>query len=231
MNHFENLSTLLLGFMKSPTHLDASNFPALKEFRCDDCSLESINLSQNSELNSFEIWGNRYLTELDLSNSPKLEKLNLSEVKLININLGNQQLLKEVYIVGHALYKHTQVNINLTGASVLESLEVFFLGIDHIDLSNNLELTSLRIIGSNIQSLDVGSTKLKSLAIESSNIASLDTSSFLDLRSLVLVDNQIVSLDLENNVLLELLNLKGNPLSDDMFDYLESITWIDRIEF
>ncbi|ALO33746.1 hypothetical protein CMT41_02720 [Colwellia sp. MT41] len=231
MNLFENLSNLSLYYMKSPIHFDGSNFPALKAFRCDNCSLESIDLSQNSELNSFEIWGNTYLTELDLSNSPKLEKLNLSKVTIMNLNLGNQQLLKEAYIVGDALYKNTQLNINLTGATALESLEMFFVGIEHLDLSNNLELTSLQINYSTIQSLDIGSTKIQHLGINYSDIVSLDTSTFIDLRSLVLVENKIVSLNLENNVLLELLNLKGNPLSDGMLDYLESITWIDRIEF
>lgn len=230
MNLFENLSDLQLGFMKSPTHLDASNFPVLKKFRCDNCSLESINLSQNSELSSFEIWKNRYLTELDLSNNPKLELLNLSDVKILDINLGTQLLLKKAYISGDALYKDTKLNINLTGAIALESLEMFFVGIEHIDLSNNLELTSLQINYSNIHSLNLGSTKIQHLVINYSDIVNLDTSTFLDLRSLVLVDNQIVSLDIKNNVLLELLNLKDNPLSDDMFDYLQAIMWIERIE-
>jgi hypothetical protein len=231
MNLFKNLSNLQLGYMKSPIHIDGSNFPALKTFRCDNCSLESIDLSQNNELNSFEIWGNRYLTELDLSNSPKLAKLNLSEVKIMNLNLGIQLLLKEAYIVGDALYKNTQLNINLTGSTALESLEMFFVGIKHFDLSNNLELTNLQINHSNIQSLDIGSAKIQHLEINYSDIVNLDISTFLDLRTLVLVENKIVSLDLENNVLLELLNLKDNPLSDSMLDNLASITWIDRIEF
>ncbi|QDP01450.1 hypothetical protein [Thalassotalea sp. PS06] len=230
MSQFYNLKTLHLGYMGSQVDFDGSLFPNLQTFRCDDCGIQTMDLSQNPELTSFEIWTNRYLNELDFSHNPNLTKLNLAGVSIIDLDLGSQEFLQEAYLVGRNPYRDLRF-LDFSEATALEKLDMLFIGADYLDLSNNKALSWLDIRNSNLESIVIGSQVLQRYAVMDSYLYSVDVEAFPELRSLVLYGNQIGYINLDQNPNLELVNLEKNPLSTEMLSYLQSISWVDRIVY
>jgi len=230
LNIFTNLTTLRLGWSSSLVEFDGKAFPFLTEFRCDDCGIFSLDISQNPELKSLEIWGNKYLENLDFSNNPKLSKLQLSDVSILNLILGQQNNLTEIYLVGN--YSHeTFINLDFTEATALERVEMRYIGANYLDLSQNINLTYLLVSGIYIEDIDMNTSKLRELSITNSAIVTFDISEFTELVAVVLYGNNIVNVNLDYNQKLELANFENNPLSTDMIEYLESLTRIDRVVF
>lgn len=230
LNIFTNLTTLRLGWGSSLVQFNGKAFPFLSEFRCDDCGIYNLDLSQNEELSSLEIWGNRYLENLDFSHNPKLSQLKLSDVFVLNLILGQQNDLTEIYLDGNALHD-AFINLDLTEATALERVEMRNIGIDYLDLSQNINLSNLLVSGRYLENIDMNTNKLRELSITNSAISTFDISEFIELTTVVLYGNQIAYMNLDYNEKLELVNFGNNPLSTDMIEYLESLTWVDRVLF
>lgn len=228
LNIFTNLTTLRLGWGSTLVEFDGQAFPFLREFRCDDCGIYNLDISQNQELQSFEIWGNQYLENLDLSNNSKLTQLNLSDVSVLNLTLGQHSNLTEIYLVGN--YSHDAfINLDLTEATALERVEMRYIGTDYLNLSQNINLTELIVSGIYLENVDMNTSKLKELSITNSAISAFDISEFIELKAIIFYGNNIGYVNLDYNSKLELANFENNPLSIEMVDYLESLTWIDRV--
>ena len=230
LNIFTNLTHLYLGIGYSIIDFNGEAFPYLTTFRCDDCGIINVELSQNQELESFEIWGNKYLESLDLSSNTKLSTLNLSEVPILNLTLGQHDKLKEAYIHGDYFYE-SFLNLDFSKATALENLSLSHIGASHLDLSQNINLIFFQASGKYLENIDINGQQLSHLSLSNTPLTTFDTSNFSELESLILWGNNITNVNLDYNQKLTLVNLRGNPLSEDMIDYLESITWIERVVY
>ncbi len=231
---FTNLTTLGLGKSTTVVEFDGKSFPYLTTFDCYECGLITADISENPELESFEIWGNKYLEELDFSHNPQLSTLNLSNVVIRNLVLGVHDNLTEAYLVGESftggsLYG-ALINIDLTKATALERLEMMRIGATHLDLSSNTNLTSLSVWGANnLETIDISSQKLQEVSISDSAIAAFDTAEFTELSFVAINGSQIAYMNFDYNLKLEMINLTNNPLSQEMMDYLDSLTRVEQV--
>ena len=83
-----------------------------------------------------------------------------------------------------------------------------------IDLTYNVNLTSLSLVGNALASVDLSqNTELKSLSVDFNQLTALDVSHNTKLTHLTCSSNQLTILNLSNNPLLEYLNCSNNDLA------------------
>ena len=156
--------------------MDLSGIPALEFLYCDENQLDELDVSDLTDLNSFDCWGND-LTELDLSQNSALITLNCC---------GN--LLDTLDVSGNA-----ELQYLFCGGNNLEAL----------DVTGNLYLIQLYCWGNRIESLDVAkNTLLEELSCTGNQLTSLDVSDLSHLTFLACLDNaSLVWLDITETAL------------------------------
>jgi len=112
------------------------------------------------------------------------------------------------------------VNTKLSNLSGIEHftnlvyLNASVNNISSVDLSSNLELLTLYLVGNQIDSIDISSNvKLERLSVAKNNLTYLDISKNTDLGMLSLYENQLTSLDLTKQTKLISAYLYDNNLS------------------
>ncbi|AXT52559.1 hypothetical protein D1818_17605 [Aquimarina sp. BL5] len=147
------------------------DFLALKELKANANNITSIDLSQNTvletliiganDLTSIDISNNTFLkrldilyndiTTLDTSNNPNLETLNAYNTDVVSYDFSSNPLLRNVQLYNNNFLTALDVS-NLTQ---LDQLRLDNTGITDLDVSNNLNLRIIRVNQSNINTLDL----------------------------------------------------------------------------
>ncbi|MCP9610986.1 DUF6383 domain-containing protein [Coprobacter tertius] len=125
-------------------------------------------------------------------------------------DINNATQLKKITIQGHALSGlDISKNVNLTSLSLNgNGLTVA------PDLSNNTELTSIDLSLNALKSLNVSKNeKLGTLKCNDNQLTTIDLSKNTELKYLYIGNNLLTTIDLSNNTLLNYLSLPGNLLT------------------
>ena len=116
---------------------------------------------------------------------------------------------KSIYLVGTNVYSLAGIEY----FTELEDLDVSFVTLREIDITNNKKLKSLTCYDAKLTSLDLSkNTELEFLDCADNKLTSLDLSKNTKLKSLDCYENLIDELDLRNNTELTSLNCYGNHL-------------------
>ena len=201
---FLSLDTLSLSELQNSdiSHLDMSVVPWLKYLDCynQNGQIDSINLSQNTDLQFLDASGNT-ITDLDLSNNPMLEYLTCNFTQLSDIDLSNNLFLKDLWI------NHN----NLTS----------------LDLALNDSLISLRCSGNAITELDLSNKpNLELVFCEANNLSVLELNNAPELGRLWCRQNLISELDVLNKPNLSQLFAGENLLTSLDLSSCGSLIWI-----
>ena len=185
------------------------HFKNLETLICNDTKLSVCDLSQNTNLDHLELWGNN-IESLDLSNNSKLTNLNVGgNVNLTSLNIDNCTNLLSLNVDDTKLS-----SLTIPNKSILKTL-----GYGYTDLSFNVNeftsLTELRCYGHNFDALNLSATmkaQLEHLQCYYCEINELDLSEFSNLRFLSCYGNNLTTLDLSKSPKLEYINCHTNLL-------------------
>ncbi len=145
--------------------LDLAKLPALRRLITTDCSLKSIDLSQNG-----------LLEEAYLANMP-IDKLDLSSNKALKLLVLNKTSLAA---------------IDLSANTQLRELRLSNTPIQTLDLAPLKDLKNLYIANNNLQTLDLsGNSKIERLRVNGNKLANLNLSHLTNLYELYLFENEI----------------------------------------
>ncbi len=183
-------------------------FTALKELAFERNSVETLDISKNTELELIFGDDNRLVT-LDVSNNTKLVKLLLQRNPIQSLDVSNCPRL-EVLWMSNAPIKELDVSQNPR----LNYLGVKDGGLEAIDLSRNQEMKWLELDGNELSELDVTRIDgLLSLSCEDNSLTELDVSRNYMLESLYCSKNQIAELNLQSQYSLTKLWCSENKLT------------------
>ncbi len=184
------------------SYLDMSLVPWLKYLDCynQNGQIDSINLSQNTDLQFLDASGNT-ITDLDLSNNTMLEYLTCNFNQISDIDLSNNLLLKDISMSYNSL-----TSLDLTLNDSLNALGCSWNAITELDLSNK--------------------PNLEFVFCEHNTLSVLELSNVPELVRVWCTDNQISELDVLNKPNLEQLMAGNNLLSSLDLSSCGSLIWI-----
>lgn len=196
-------------------------FPNLSQILLTGQNLDSINISMNSSLKTFNANFNTFKT-LNTDNNPDLELLSIdsNEVPPI-LNFSNNSKLKSLStpmcsiegFIGEGGY------YDISNLTELEFLDLYDNKLSSVDITKNTKLKEIRInIGNEIASIDFSNNLiLETILANSSGLkGSLDISNLSELKILNIGYNDVNSIDLSNNTKLEYLELNGNKIEGEI---------------
>lgn len=196
-------------------------FPNLSQILLTGQNLDSINISMNSSLKTFNANFNTFKT-LNTDNNPDLELLSIdsNEVPPI-LNFSNNSKLKSLStpmcsiegFIGEDGY------YDISNLTELEFLDLYDNKLSSVDITKNTKLKEIRInIGNEIASIDFSNNLILEtiLANNSGLKGSLDISNLSELKILNIGYNDVNSIDLSNNTKLEYLELNGNKIEGEI---------------
>ena len=155
------------------TELKIFKGSTLKDLNCAYCDIESLDVSNCTNLTSLECYSNN-LTSLNVDNCPNLTTLNCNSNQLTKLNISQNTALQDLNCNGNKLTS--------------------------LDANNNTALKSLSCSRNQLALLNIsGCTSLTDLECYSNNLAELDLSMNSALTSLSCYSNQLTSIDLSNN--------------------------------
>ena len=188
--------------LKGLTSLNLSNNP-----------IETINLSQNTNLASLQLDGTK-LKNINVTKNTKLEQLWLGDNEAYSQcrnNITSLDLSKNTNLKRLKLYKLHIKKLNLTKNTKLETLIVKYSGLESIDLSKNTKLTEVDLQNNNLKKLNVTKNiNLKELVAVKNQLTSINVSKNVNLESLYLGYNKLTSLDVSKNTKLKELEVLTN---------------------
>lgn len=159
-----------IGDVFSPLSLDFSSNPALTKLYANSSWIESVNLTQNADLDTLEIASN-LISNLDLSHNSALEYVRIdNNTYLTSVNVNGVINLKSLYANADAL-----TSLDLSSNPSLQFLDISFNQISSLDLSNNSGLQSLLAGSNQISELDLSNNhELIELSCYQNNLTSLN---------------------------------------------------------
>jgi hypothetical protein len=230
-----NLDLEILNCSENPIiNLDLSSFPNLKAIRSGSNDLQSINLTQNTNLlsiaivesnenanpNNFDISNNNALLSLFLGNLPAQNidfsnKLNLINLVVIETELNTIDLSQNNNIENLHLDNNSLSQIDLTQNTLLEGLIIRNNDISQIDLSQNILLDILEIVGCELTQIDLSQNQLlRDIDLSLNNLTQLDLTQNTELRFLEVAVNELTDIDVSQSPDLEFMNVRFNNLYD-----------------
>ncbi|MEX2232327.1 MAG: T9SS type A sorting domain-containing protein [Cyclobacteriaceae bacterium] len=201
----------------------------MRRLACDNNSLATINIINNSELRFLDIRSNdlsslntsnnvnlinldctdNQLETLDVTNNGDLAYLALSQNRLDNIDISQNSGLLSMSADGNELMTlNTQANISLLSLSVANNQ------LGSLDLTLNTDLLQLDCSSNVLTSLDLtNNTNLSELNCQANDIIDLDLKLLTKLTSVNCASNQLKSLNIKNgeNDMLAAMTTNGNP--------------------
>ena len=217
---FLSLETLSLSELQNSdiSYLDMSMVPWLKYLDCynQNGQIDSINLSQNTDLQFLDASGNT-ITDLDLSNNTMLEYLTCNFNQISDIDLSNNLLLKDISMSYNSLtsldlaFNDSLISLSCSGNAITEldlsnkpNLEFVFCEdntLSVLELSNVPELVRVWCTGNQISELDMlNKPNLEQLMAGDNLLTSLDLSSCVSLIWIWLYSNQLFELNVANGL-------------------------------
>ena len=194
---FLSLETLSLSELQNSdiSYLDMSMVPWLKYLDCynQNGQIDSINLSQNTDLQFLDASGNT-ITDLDLSNNTMLEYLTFNFNQISEIDLSNNLLLRDIWLNNNNL-----TSLDLAVNDSLISLRCSLNDITELDLSNKPNLSTVFCDDNSISVLNINNAPdLGRLWCSGNQISELDVLNKPNLEQLFAGDNLLTSLDLSS---------------------------------
>ena len=189
---------------KSPlvTKIDISGLKDLKFLSAHQLDgLTEAKVGNNPQMTTLALYNNKLLTKIDASNLPALTTLQAyNNGELTNINTLNSPKIN--YINISATGKLTQIE-GLSDKDQLENFTAWGNKIESYDFSKMTKLKSINLIGSQvkeIKGLSAAGSNLTTLDLGSTQISSLDVTQNTELQKLNLsYVKGITTLDLSNN--------------------------------
>ena len=204
-------------------------FVALKDLRCHNNKLTSLDVSSNTALN--DLWcAYNQLTSLDVCANTALTTLHCdynkftsldvsSNTALVELHCGSNQLTSLDVSANTALtYLNCESNqltsLDMSSNTALTGLNCNQNQLTSLDVSNNTALSKLECLDNKLTSLDVSAnTALTVLNVNYNKLTSLDVSKNTALKFFKCADNQLTSLDVSKNTALETLSCYVNQLT------------------
>lgn len=176
------------------TEIDVTRNTQLISINIENNHIQSIDLSQNTCLDSFiGHWND--LRSLDFSHCPRL---------------------KYIWSGGN----HNLESVNLDGCHEIEYIHFWGASISNIDLSDLPVLREVLVNGRNLQSIDVrNSINLEILEASGCSLSEIDLSHNVNLKSVNLNDNALERVDVSSLSMLVTLNLGDNNTLSEVIGY------------
>ena len=157
-------------------------FPSLQILNLTGNDLDSINITENSQLKFLYLNFNSFY-KIDTSGNPHLEVISLDNNKIIpeldfSSNLSMEHIaLPNIALGGMSGYIGPGGYFDLSNLIHLEGLSLGNNNLTSVDVSNNNNLLQLKLGGNNISEIDISNlVSLEEFSIESSPITSIDLS-------------------------------------------------------
>ncbi|SDR65706.1 Por secretion system C-terminal sorting domain-containing protein [Polaribacter sp. KT25b] len=205
------------------TDLDVSNknisdltgiedFKSLVTLSCNNNSLTSLNVTQNTSLKYLNFSFNQVST-IDVSKNIALEKLTAVQNQLTSLDVTTNTSLKHL-----ECWQNQITSLDVSKNTILEELYVKENALSELDVTNNIALKFLSFGGemntaSTISSIDISNnTQLFSLDFIYTQISELVTTNNPNLERLFIRNNKLKNLDVSQNPVLEDLVCEDNQL-------------------
>ena len=191
------------------TSLDVSGCTALQQIRCYSNQLTSLDISGLANLTDVLAYQNN-LTSVSGSGCTSLMELSLNSNQLSSLDVSVYPNLTALMCESNSL-----MSLNVSGNPNLQYLGCAHNQLTSLDVFNHGDLNTLSCFDNSIGTLNIGGClSLRFIDCSENGLTSLDLSGNPLIVSLDCSDNALTSLDLTDNgnVLLQLLDIKGNPL-------------------
>ena len=190
------------------TDLNISGATALKTLICDQNRLTRLDICDSSELTYLSCKYNQ-ITELDLSQNTQLQGLYCTNNDLSTLDVSKNPNLTSLDCEHNWL-----TTLELKTNTKLEYLRCAYNRLTSLDVSSNTALRDLYTLhNANIMNLDVSKNlNLSTLECEDNGLTSLDVSANTNLFHLNCANNKLKSLDVSKNPDLSTLNCNGNEI-------------------
>ena len=199
------------------TKLDISGLKELKFLSAHQLDgLTEAKVGNNPQMTILALYNNKLLTKIDASNLPALTTLQAyNNGELTNINTLNSPKIQNINI--SATGKLTQIE-GLSDKDQLENFVAWGNKIESYDFSKMTKLKSINLIGSpvkEIKGLSAAGSNLTTLDLGSTQISSLDVTQNTELQKLNLsYVKGITTLDLSNNTHLTKLTTNNSGIRE-----------------
>ncbi len=183
-------------------------FTSLKELRCMDIDITSLDLRSNTNLEELNCYGCP-IESLDLGQCTKLRLLNCSRTNISSLDVSKNTLLEKL-----TCWYLPITSIDLSQNANLQELDCLHNNLRELDLSHNPELTQLDCRENQLTKLDLSNnTKLKTVVCNDNQLTALDISKCADLWGVYCYNNQLTELNTENNGTIFSIWCNGNQLT------------------
>jgi len=210
-------NTIVVSNSPLVTKLDISGLKDLKFLSAHHLDgLTEAKVGNNPQMTILALYNNKLLTKIDASNLPALTTLQAyNNGELTNINTLNSPKIQNIDI--SATGKLTQIE-GLSDKDQLEKLVAWGSKIESYDFSKMTKLKSINLIGSpvkEIKGLSAAGSNLTTLDLGSTQISSLDVTQNTELQKLNLsYVKGITTLDLSNNTHLTELTTNNSGIRE-----------------
>ena len=194
-----NLSELSLYDNKVIKNIDASNLPSLKTLRAySNPEVLSINTTNVPNLNELNIGNNPKMTNLiGWKDNLEIKKFIANKTNIESYDFSKQTKLEEINFVGAAVKEIK--GLSASGAN-LKTLSLANSHVNSLDISNNPNLTTIDLYAvKELTALDVThNLNLTSLRVPMTSISTLDVSNNTKLTYLGVAHCKLSTLDIRN---------------------------------
>ncbi|MAD89627.1 MAG: hypothetical protein CMK64_07980 [Pseudoalteromonas sp.] len=231
LSQFPNLKTLSLDGRQTMDQLNvvyhSSWTPKLEWLNLKNINFETIYLSQLEQINRLSL-NNVNMLSLDMSGLSSLQHFQLAKSNLTTLDLSYNTELETLVL------DETQItHFNFSNNTKLTELTLALnnKAASSIELTNQPALKSLSILSQELETLYINLPKLESAHLSNNKLTAIDFSGSPELSAVQLADNLITNLNVDTNLKLSRLVLTGNPLTEETKSYLETLTWIEELEY
>lgn len=191
------------------TTIDVSTCTALENFYCNGNNLETLNVSNLTNLKKLVCAQIKSLTSINLAGCTALEYLNCRECSLPALNVDDCVSLKELYC-----YENKLTALDVSHCTKLWRLNAFNNDLPSLDMSNCPDLYELECYSNKrLSSLNLtGCKKLEILWAHGCNLPEIDLSDNPLLKTLSLHSNNLNELDLSKNTKITTFYCQNNHL-------------------
>ena len=199
------------------TKIDISGLKELKFLSAHQLNgLTEAKVGNNPKMTTLALYDDKLLTKIDASNLPALTTLQAyNNGELTNINTLNSPKIQSINTKSDS--KLTQIE-GLSDKNQLENFEAWGNKIESYDFSKMTKLKSINLIGASvkeIKGLSAAGTNLTTLDLGSTQISSLDVTQNTELQKLNLsYVKGITTLDLSNNTRLTELTTNNSGIRE-----------------
>ncbi len=169
-------------------------FEALEVFSCNFTKVRELDVSNNTKLKKLEFVVGK-LESIDISNNLDLQELNCNGNMISDLDVSLNSKLKKLSINGNRIKV-----LDITNNSLLQELDCGDNIIEDLDVSKNTKLINLGVSGNPLGTLNISKNwKLEIVSCVSNQLTTLDISKNKQLRWLACQNNELEILDLSNN--------------------------------